>query len=252
MRRRDLLMGAASLALSRRAWALGEVSEVDIAELMLPSGTTSSPEAWTGLLYELIQTTSVEAIPRSVAISLDDPALFTHPISVLSGNGPLPAISERAVEQLGRYLSYGGFLIINDATGLPQSPFDQSVRALVKRIFPNRPLQVLPSSHSVYRSFFLLSQPGGRIAEHRILEGVEHESMHPLIYTQDDLVGALDRRPDGSWRFPCTPDGETQRREAIKTGINLIMYALTSNYKQDQAHVRALLNNHRIPSSLDP
>lgn len=133
MRRRDLLMGAAaSLALGRRAWALGEVSEVDIAELMLPSGTTSSPEAWTGLLYELIQTTSVEAIPRSVAISLDDPALFTHPISVLSGNGPLPAISERAVEQLGRYLSYGGFLIINDATGLPQSPFDQSVRALVK------------------------------------------------------------------------------------------------------------------------
>ena len=42
------------------------------------------------------------------------------------------------------------------------------------------------------------------------------------------------------------PGGELQRREALKLGINLVMYALTSNYKHDQAHVRALMEEGRI------
>lgn len=244
--RRQLLGLFAASLLPVPAWALGESSEVDIAEIMLPSGTLSTPDAWTGLLFELIQTTSVEAIPRAVQVAPDDPALFQHPIAVLSGSGALPPIGDRAVEQLGRYLSYGGFLIVNDASGLLQSDFDLSIRSLVRRIFPNRQLEVLRSDHSVYRSFFLLQKPAGRVATHRFLEGVQSGSMNPLLYTRDDLVGALDRSPDGSYRNACTPEGEDQRREAVKTAINMIMYALTSNYKQDQAHVKELMRNHRL------
>ncbi len=32
-----------------------------------------------------------------------------------------------------------------------------------------------------------------------------------------------------------------QREKAIRFGINLVMYALTGNYKTDQVHVPALL-----------
>lgn len=246
MNRRELLMMAAGLGLCRKAFALGEASEVDIAEIQLSSSTLSTPDAWTGVLFELIQTTSVEAIPRAVQVAPDDPALFQHPIAVLSGDTALPPLSEKAVEQLGRYLSYGGFLIVNDASGLLESPFDQSFRALVRRLFPNRSVEVLRSDHSVYRSFFLLQKPAGRVATHRFLEGVQVGSMFPVIYTRDDLAGALDRSPDGSYRNACTPGGEDQRREAVKTAINMIMYALTSNYKQDQAHVKELMRNHRL------
>jgi hypothetical protein len=45
---------------------------------------------------------------------------------------------------------------------------------------------------------------------------------------------------------PCVPGGESQRREAIKLGINLVLYALTSNYKKDQAHVRQLMKEGRL------
>ena len=35
--------------------------------------------------------------------------------------------------------------------------------------------------------------------------------------------------------------GERQREMAFRTGINIVMYALTGNYKADQVHVPALL-----------
>lgn len=243
---RRTLLGGALLAPWARAWALGESSEVDVAEIQLSSGTLSRPEAWTRLLFELIQTTSVEATPRVVQVAPDDPKLFKHPIAVLVGSGPLPALSERAREQLVRYLSYGGFLFVDDATGMGKSPFDASIRQVLTQLFPTRPLAVLPSDHSVYRSFFLLREPMGRVATHRTMEGIALGSMHPLLYSQDDVSGALDRRPDGSAANACIPGGEVQRNEAIKLAINLVMYALTSNYKQDQAHVRELMREGRL------
>ncbi|MEI9887355.1 MAG: hypothetical protein WDN08_12785 [Rhizomicrobium sp.] len=37
------------------------------------------------------------------------------------------------------------------------------------------------------------------------------------------------------------PGGERQRELAYRFGINLVMYALTGNYKADVVHVPALL-----------
>ena len=37
------------------------------------------------------------------------------------------------------------------------------------------------------------------------------------------------------------PGNDRQREMAFRTGINVVMYALTGNYKADQVHVPALL-----------
>ena len=37
------------------------------------------------------------------------------------------------------------------------------------------------------------------------------------------------------------PGGERQRELAFRFGVNLVMYALTGNYKADQVHAPALL-----------
>jgi hypothetical protein len=244
--RRGLLGAALALTATPRAFALGESSQLDVAEIVLAGATLSRPNAWIRLLYELIQTTSVEASPRAVQVAPDDPELFAHPFAVLVGNAALPTISQKAREQLVRYVSYGGFLLIDNTTGEMGGAFDRSARDLVASLFPTRPLAALSADHSIYRSFFLLREPVGRLATHRVLEGVQLGSMHPVIYCPDDLSGALDRRPDGFDIQACTPGGELQRREAIKLAINLVMYALTSNYKHDQAHVRALMEEGRL------
>ncbi|MDP9137570.1 MAG: DUF4159 domain-containing protein, partial [Pseudomonadota bacterium] len=41
--------------------------------------------------------------------------------------------------------------------------------------------------------------------------------------------------------LPVSPGAERQREFAYRTGINIVMYALTGNYKSDQVHVPALL-----------
>jgi hypothetical protein len=38
-----------------------------------------------------------------------------------------------------------------------------------------------------------------------------------------------------------TPGGDEQREMAYRFGINVVMYALTGNYKTDQVHASALL-----------
>lgn len=244
--RRAMIGGLGALALAPRAWAFGEAGQIDVAELQLPRGTVSRPNAWVRCLLETVQTTSVECNPRAVQLAPDDPELFAHPFAVLAGDGALPPLGERAREQLVRYLSYGGFLFVDDASGGADDAFDRSVRALCGQLFPTRPLGVLSADHSVYRSFFLIRRPVGRVATHQVLEGVQVGSMHPLVYSQDDVSGALDRREDGLDLNACVPGGELQRREAVKLGINLLLYALTSNYKHDQAHVRRLMEEGRL------
>jgi hypothetical protein len=244
--RRQVLAGACALPFARRARAFGATTRVDIAEIQLSSGTLSRVDGWKRLLHEVIQTTSVEADPSVVQLSPDDPALFAHPFAVLVGNGPLPALSDRAAQQLGRYLAYGGFLYLDDATGTEESGFDRSVRAMVARLYPTRPFAVLSSDHSIFRSFFLLREAVGRVALHRTLEGIPHTTTHPLVYGRDDLSGALDRRVDGSDAQACVPGGEVQRREAVKLGVNLVLYALTSNYKRDATHVNELMRDGRL------
>jgi len=251
--RRNLLIQGGALAgvlgtglLSRPALSLGPGSRLDVAEIMLDKGTVSRPAAWQRLLFEVIQTTSVEAQPQAVQLSPEDPELFAHPFAVLIGNDSLPQLSDAAIEQLVRYLSYGGFLLIDDATGVLDGAFAQSVRRLCTRLFPTRPLSPLPGDHSIYRSFFLLDRPLGRVAVSDVLEGVTAGPITPLVYCPNDLSGALDRGPDGRDRFPVVPMGNTQRREALKLGINLILYSLTSNYKHDTAHVLELIREGRL------
>lgn len=247
LRRRDLLMGMAAAALwPVRGFAFGAASRVDIAELDVGPGSLSRPDAWKRLLYDLVQSTSVEAEPRSAWVKPDDVALFAHPFCVLLVDGAFAVPGDAAIEQLSQFLAYGGFLLIDDTSGGESQAADRSVRALVERLFPTRPLAPLAGDHPVHRAFFLLDGAPGRVDHVRWLEGVTVGNQCPVLYSRNDLSGALDRDESGVYRYPCVPGGENQRREAVKLGINLMMYALTSDYKNDQAHIRQLMLERRL------
>lgn len=246
MRRRDFLAAAPAALLSGPALALGRSSEADVAEILLPTGSVSRPDAWTRLLYELEVTTSIETVATVVQLPPEDPALFDHPFAVLSGAAAFPPLSSAVRQQLHRYLSYGGFLLIDDTTGLENSGFDASIRRLCGRLFPTRPLAFLPADHSLYRAFFLIDRPVGRLSTYPRLEGITLGETTPVIYSRNDLGGGLARDGSGRHAAPVDNGVPAQRRECVKLGVNLYVYALTSNYKKDQAHVKALMDEGRL------
>ena len=69
------------------------------------------------------------------------------------------------------------------------------------------------------------------------------------IFGKAIILAALVTGPAGAWAadetgrflFPTVPADSLQREMALRTGINIVMYTLTGNYKADQVHVPALL-----------
>lgn len=242
-RRRLLSVFSGLVALSstpRLGWALGEKSRFGIAEVKLPTSLDRTL-SWQRGLYEVQSSTSIEISESIPRVSLDSVDLFSHPFTVLIGSEAFDPVSNLSIENLRRYLTYGGFLLMDDASGREQSAFRSSCERLAKRVFPNLPLAALPSDHSVYRSFFLLERPTGRFQVSSQMLGVQVNTITPLMYNPNDLSGALLVDGAGQYRFSPVPDGAFQRRESLKLLINLVLYALTSNYKHDQVHVAELL-----------
>jgi hypothetical protein len=67
------------------------------------------------------------------------------------------------------------------------------------------------------------------------------DGVSPILITSNDLAGAWAVDDQGRPLYPTVPDDPRQREMAYRAGINIVMYALTGNYKADQVHVPALL-----------
>jgi hypothetical protein len=62
-----------------------------------------------------------------------------------------------------------------------------------------------------------------------------------VIIGSHDWIGAWARTDSGQHAYPVVPGGDLQREMAYRFGVNLVMYALTGNYKADQVHIPAIL-----------
>lgn len=195
------------------------------------------PLAVTPLMEELMARTSVEAYPSRREVGVTDRDLFSYPFLYMTGKYDFDPFTQEEIEILRRFLTYGGFLLADDALGQPGYGFDRSLRRELKKIFPDRELSRLPSGHAALRSYYLLRSIGGTRIVHPYLEGIQTGSVTPVVYCHNDLGGAWERDPLGNWTNACTPGGEQQRRDAFHLGVNLILYAMTENYKEDLIHV---------------
>lgn len=230
------------LYFSPNVLAMGDVSKFTFAQLRYNGGNWNPrPNAGKRLMWELVRRTSVEARIESVAVSPGDTEIFEYPFIYLSGDQEFPPFSDAEISNLKLYLEFGGMLLIDDCMGKAGFGFDTSARREVKRLFPNRPLERLQADHTVFKSFYLLNQAYGRIAEKPYLEGVTIENRTVIVFSQNDLGGAWSRDPMGNWEYEVIPGGDTQRSMAFRLGVNIVMYALTGNYKQDQVHLPFIL-----------
>ena len=249
MNRRKFVSAAAvaagSLALPRGARAIGSASQFTVARLQYDGDWNPRPAASRRLMSEIAKATSIATAEAPVDLPADSPKIFEYPFLYLSGGGDFPAFSDKERENLSRFLRFGGFLFVDGSAGEPDGPFDRGFRKAIAELLPVQPLAKLDEDHSIFRSFFLVNRVVGRVAERPYLEGITVDDWTPIVYTSNDIGGALERDPFGNYRFDVVPGGEDQRSWAMRLSVNIVMYSLTVNYKKDQIHVEAILRRRR-------
>ncbi len=213
-----------------------------------------------GLSDVLFARTSVEpADPIGVDIETRELAFFPFLYWPVTPDQPLP--SPQAYARLNRYLANGGMILFDtrdaDIAGSAPTANARRLREIAFGLdIP--PLEPLPEDHVLTRSFYLLKEMPGRYRATTLwieaappdaerIEGMPfrnlNDNVSPVIIGNGDWAAAWAIDQGGQPLLPVGRgrSGERQREFAYRFGVNLIMYALTGNYKSDQVHVPALL-----------
>src|SRR6266851_1954955 len=157
--------------------------------------------------------------------------------------------SNRAIERLNRFLATGGTILFDTRdqggrTAFSSAATQARLRALAAGLSVP-PLVPVPPDHVLTKSFYLMQEFPGRWAGGSVwVEPVEdqvNDGVASVIVGGNDWAGAWASDGRGQPLYPVVPGGEPQREMAYRFGVNLVMYALTGNYKTDQVHVPAIL-----------
>ena len=107
------------------------------------------------------------------------------------------------------------------------------------------PLAPVPQDHVLRKSFYLLTDFPGRQAGGQLWiearEGPANDGVSSVVIGGNDWASAWAVSRNGQPMYAVIPGGERQREMAYRFGVNVVMYALTGNYKADQVHVPAIL-----------
>jgi hypothetical protein len=215
----------------------------------------------TGLTLFLAQRTALEAgEPMGLELARDELAFFPLIYWPVSPNAPKP--SKTALERIDTYMKRGGTVLfdtrdaIDDTPGVTseRTPGMLALRSILSSLdIPE--LEPVPHDHVLTKTFFLLREFPGRFTTGRLwvealpAEGKDEtdrparagDGVSSILITSNDLAGAWAMRPDGRPMLPLVPGEPRQREFAFRAGVNIVMYAMTGNYKADQVHIPALL-----------
>ena len=111
------------------------------------------------------------------------------------------------------------------------------------------PLVAMPPEHVLTKAFYLLSDMPGRWTGGKLwIEpggGRVNDGVTTVIIGSNDYIGAWAADQRGRGIMPVQPGGETQREMSYRVGVNLVMHALTGNYKDDMVHMQDIMQRLR-------
>ncbi|EJN04406.1 DUF4159 domain-containing protein [Phyllobacterium sp. YR531] len=213
-----------------------------------------------GLSKALADSTALEpGDPIGVDPARDELAVYPLIYWPVDAAAKMP--SSEAIAKIDAYMQQGGTVLFDtrdqDAAAFnfenSTTPSTQRLRDILAGLnIP--PLEPVPGDHVLTKSFYILQDFPGRYhgsplwvqaslndetrADRPVRAG---DGVSPIIITGNDFAGAWAVNADGSPLLPTVPNDPVQRVHAFRTGINIVMYMLTGNYKSDQVHVPDLL-----------
>lgn len=138
-------------------------------------------------------------------------------------------LSAAAQSKLQDYLARGGMLWL-DVTSDPEHNL-----TLREAGFALPMLQPVTADHALMRTFYLLQECPGRTTTSE-------------LWTERDVAARPDNVPtlfigarDWASAWAANNPADRQSEMAMRCGVNLVLYALTGNYKMDQIHVGTIM-----------
>jgi hypothetical protein len=197
--------------------------------------------------------------PVGVDPARDELAFFPIIYWPIAANQPQP--SQAVATRVSEFMKNGGTIVfdtrdaLTQRPGAPPTPETAWLRRLLAGVDVPE-LEPVPRDHVVTKTFYLLDNIVGRTTVGQTwIEAMPPaaedasqrparagDSVSPIIITSNDLAAAWASDRSGQPLYPLQPGTGRQREMAIRGGINLVLYALTGNYKADQVHVRDLLD----------
>ena len=145
------------------------------------------------------------------------------------------AISAQARKNVQHYLDHGGVILMDTRDGSTNRSF--SIGPLQKALqgLSLPALHPVPKDHVLSKSFYLLEQFPGHLNTGEFWvqqeENTARDGVSPIMIGSNDWASAWASGRDRSRR----------RELSVRFGVNLMMYALTGNYKADQVHLPHIL-----------
>ncbi|WP_296018025.1 DUF4159 domain-containing protein, partial [uncultured Agrobacterium sp.] len=202
------------------------------------------------------RTTLEPGTPVGLDISKDELSFYPIIYWPISANAPMP--STAAISRIDAYMRAGGTVLFDTRDQFSSLNSGTSANGQrLQEILANvdiPPLEPVPQDHVLTRSFYLLKNFPGRYTGSplwvesrqdaaKTTSGISSsgDGVSPIIITGNDFAGAWAVDDNGAPVLPTVPPDEMQREHAFRSGVNIMMYMLTGNYKADQVHVPDIL-----------
>jgi hypothetical protein len=199
-----------------------------------------------GLSRVLAARTSVEPGPVvGIDPTSDDLALYPL-LYWLLPDTPIQTPPESA-RALDRYMKTGGVIFV-DTRGAGRDPaIARNLSRAALRGLEAPPLEPVPEGHVLTKSFYLLRGFPGRYQNARLwvetgasAASSANDGVSPLIVGDGDWASAWARAAPMTG-FGALDGAQRNQEIAARVGVNVVLYALTGNYKADQVHFETLL-----------
>ena len=193
------------------------------------------------------RTSVVPGAPIGLDVERDELAFF--PLIYWPMTERQAPLSDGARGRINSFLRNGGTILFDtrdqNLSGIGGvGPGTQTLRATVEGLDIPALLEI-PAGHVLTKAFYLLHEfpgrwEGGRLFVQQPDERV-NDGVSSVIIGANDFASAWAIDATGRPMFPVMPGSARQRELAFRFGVNLVMYALTGNYKADQVHVDEIL-----------
>lgn len=176
----------------------------------------NDPDVLVNLAREARMRFSIDVDTVQAVVRLDDPRLMDYPFLYLTGHGNI-FFSEGEAANLRKYLENGGFLYADDDYGM-----DEAFRREMRKVFPDAVWVEVPLDHPLFHGAYDFPQGLPKIHEHYPgppkAWAIVYRGRVVVFYTYNTNIS------DG-WT-PSHGDPPQKREEAIRMGLNILIYAL--------------------------